>query len=421
MSLFIRTMGFSAGSVVMAFALSWTLLTTVLSGPALSSDYVLGVSDRVRIKVVDWQTTEATARNWDAIDGEYSIGAAGTLSLPLIGETPASGKTTAEVAAQIEATMQQSLALIVRPHASVEITRYRPFFIYGAVQNPGEYPYAPSLTVMRALSIAGGTRRSGDFGMRIERDLINARFNYNLSLEERNRLLARRARLVAELENRERVDVPAELAGNKHAERLMADEEAIFLAGKSRLAISIASFDNLRKLYDAEIVTLEKKSVSQDRQLQLAKAELGSVNGLAERGLVVNQRVLAIERTISDLESRILDLGTQSLRAKQELVKADQEQDNLFNSRKTEITTALQTVQADLGDVTMKVALYGRLVEEALSVDPAAGTATGKVEFRYKVTRGTGTAARSFDVNLDTEVQPGDVIEVISDVRSDGQ
>ena len=47
------------------------------------------------------------------------------------------------------------------PRVTVEVLTYRPFYIYGEVQNPGSYPYVIGLTVRRAVAISGGfTRRA---------------------------------------------------------------------------------------------------------------------------------------------------------------------------------------------------------------------------------------------------------------------
>jgi polysaccharide biosynthesis/export protein len=42
---------------------------------------------------------------------------------------------------------------------AVEIESYRPFFILGEVAAPGQYPYAPNMTVESAVAIAGGFSR----------------------------------------------------------------------------------------------------------------------------------------------------------------------------------------------------------------------------------------------------------------------
>jgi polysaccharide biosynthesis/export protein ExoF len=81
-------------------------VSLVLVPAAWAGEYQLGVQDKLRIRVVEWQTIEGTFREWDAVSGEYTVGASGSLSLPLVGDTPASGKTTAEIAAAIGETLQ---------------------------------------------------------------------------------------------------------------------------------------------------------------------------------------------------------------------------------------------------------------------------------------------------------------------------
>ena len=49
---------------------------------------------------------------------------------------------------------------------SVEVSQYRPIFILGEVKNPGQYPYEPGMTMLTAVSVAGGFTYRGvkDYG-----------------------------------------------------------------------------------------------------------------------------------------------------------------------------------------------------------------------------------------------------------------
>ena len=46
--------------------------------------------------------------------------------------------------------------LILHPIVAVEVSTYRPFYILGEVNTPGQYPFRPDMTVLTAISIAGG-------------------------------------------------------------------------------------------------------------------------------------------------------------------------------------------------------------------------------------------------------------------------
>lgn len=85
----------------------------------------------------------------------YIVSDEGAVSLPILGTVAVSGKSTAQAEKQIaDALLARQLA--VQPNVSVQIVKYRPFFILGEVKNPGAYAYVPGMSVLTAISIAGG-------------------------------------------------------------------------------------------------------------------------------------------------------------------------------------------------------------------------------------------------------------------------
>ncbi len=107
-------------------------------------EYRLGVADKVRVTVFG----EA------ALTGEFLVGGNGKISLPLIGETQASGLTISEFQTEVAEALRNGF--ITEPRVSAEVLNYRPFYILGEVTTPGEYPYTNSLTVLNAVATAGG-------------------------------------------------------------------------------------------------------------------------------------------------------------------------------------------------------------------------------------------------------------------------
>ena len=67
---------------------------------------------------------------------------------------PARGRTPQGLAADITARLRNGF--IREPSVAVEVESYRPFFILGEVQAPGQYPYVPNMTAESAVAIAGG-------------------------------------------------------------------------------------------------------------------------------------------------------------------------------------------------------------------------------------------------------------------------
>jgi len=91
----------------------------------------------------------------DQLTGEFRINDSGNIAIPLLGAVHAAGLTTGQLGDEI-ATELQKKDLLKNPSVSVEVLAYRPFFILGEVTKPGEYPYEPGMTVLTAVSIAGG-------------------------------------------------------------------------------------------------------------------------------------------------------------------------------------------------------------------------------------------------------------------------
>jgi polysaccharide export outer membrane protein len=106
--------------------------------------YRLDSGDRLRLQVF----------GQDGLSNSYTVDAAGNVSLSLIGAVPARGLTTAELARTIAARLRAGY--LREPHVSVEVEAYRPFFILGEVNAPGQYPYVANMTAESAVAIAGG-------------------------------------------------------------------------------------------------------------------------------------------------------------------------------------------------------------------------------------------------------------------------
>lgn len=385
------------------------LLATMAPVPLMADEYRLDTQDRLRIRVVEWQTVEGTFREWSAVSGDYLVGASGNLSLPFLGETPAAGKTTAEIAETISETLQQKFGLSQRPETSVELAEYRPFYVFGDVETPGQYPYAPGLTVIKAMSIAGGLRNSS--GQRAERDFLNAKGSYDVLADEKLRLLVKRARLTAEAQGKSSFETPKDLPASPELEAIVADESAVMAARQGRLKRQLEALDSLKQLLESEIDSLEQKSVTQRRQIDLAKKELSDIGSLAEQGLVVNTRILNTERTIADLEGRLLDLETAILRAKQDISQATQDAINLQDGLEADITGERQRVEADLAAAELKIDMNRGLMAEALSVAPALAL-TDEADVEIVVQRAVDGEVREIAAEETSTVNPGDVIKV---------
>ncbi len=106
--------------------------------------YHLGSGDKLRI----------TVYNEPALTGEYNVTPAGAVAFPLIGAVDVANHTIEQVTADI--VRRLDTGYVHDPRVSIEVLNFRPFYILGEVNHPGEYPYSSGLTVEKAVALAGG-------------------------------------------------------------------------------------------------------------------------------------------------------------------------------------------------------------------------------------------------------------------------
>ncbi|NNH31276.1 sugar ABC transporter substrate-binding protein [Rhizobium sp. SEMIA 4085] len=387
------------------------------SGFARAADYQLGTMDKLRIRVAEWQTAEGAIRDWSVVSGDYTIGPSGSLSLPFVGDLPASGKTTDAIAKEIGAALQKQFGLKDRPSASVELAQFRPVFLTGDVENPGEYPFAPNLTVVKAVSIAGGLRRA-DAGQRFARDFINAKGDAVVYTTERNRLIARKARLQAETSKSDTIEMPQELKDLPEAKALLASEMALMNTRKKRLTLQLQALDDLKSLLQAEIESLGKKTETQTRQLELAKEDRDKVENLAEKGLALSARKMAAEQRAADTEATLLDIDTNILKAKQDISQANQDEITLRNDWDAKLSQELQDTESELDTLNLKIATSDALMSEALaqSNDAARFDPQNAASISYSLVREVDGQSKEVPATENSTLQPGDLIRVTAGV-----
>ncbi len=125
-------------AVLYCLVLSLFLLQT-----AHAEIYKLGAGDSIRINV--FQEPDLSV--------EAKISNNGTIDYPLIGYLKIAGLSLADAEVLIERKLRGDY--LIDPQISVSIIHHRPFFITGAVREPGSYEYQPGMTVRQAAAIAG--------------------------------------------------------------------------------------------------------------------------------------------------------------------------------------------------------------------------------------------------------------------------
>lgn len=383
------------------------------SAPAYTpNDYRLGPQDKLRLRVFEWQTAKGEVREWTALSGSFVVSARGTIALPFLGEVAVEGRTTGALGTEIGAALQNRLGLTDRPQAAVEIEEHRPFYVTGRVRDPGAFAYRPGLTTLQAFSLAGGLEDRAAYGSRVTRDLISAKGNIDILAEERERLLVRRARIAAQTADTPLEPPALDGVSPERMASLVADERAIMDARNTSLEREVAALEDLEQLLTREIEGLRAKLVSLERQVELARKERRGVNKLSQQGLAVTARVLASERMVADMESRMLDMNTAILRAQQEIAKARQTAAGLRASHVARIAQERLDTEAELGRIASKLELQRGLRNEALTFAASSATEEETVAPRFALVRAVAGRTVRIAAEASTPVMPGDVLDV---------
>lgn len=377
------------------------------SGLAASS-YIVRADDKLAVKIFQFPE----------LNGEYTVSANGTISIATIGDIRVGGLSTKEAASRISQRFVQA-RLSDKPGASVELIESRPVYVVGDVQKPGAYPFRPGLTVLQAVSLAGGWLRFNDPGlMRIERDAINIKGDMRTLIRKYYALIASQARLKAELFAEGNIEFPAQLTQRARSDaaltQLMDEEKTLWGIHTEAMKKQIASLQRSRSLYERQIQAITRQIQANKVQYDSVGKELKKIKILVGRGLSTATRQMGLERMQAQIEMTEQGFQTLILQARQGISQVDQKMFDLKSERNAALTAELQRTRLDLDEVGVKFQTnQSLLVEAQLTAPTLIGDSDGIIVTRsLSVDRVRDGKAQTIDVDERTELLPGDVLRV---------
>jgi polysaccharide export outer membrane protein len=122
-----------------------------VAAPVLPAGYVIGPDDVLQI--VFWREKE--------LSGDVVVRPDGRISLPLLNDVVAAGRTPDELRATL---LTEASKYFGNPNPTVVVKeiRSRKVFITGAVEKPGPYIVTSPTTVLQLISMAGGLKEYAD-------------------------------------------------------------------------------------------------------------------------------------------------------------------------------------------------------------------------------------------------------------------
>jgi protein involved in polysaccharide export with SLBB domain len=383
-----------------------TLLTTlfaVLSQLAAAAEYHIGAQDKLRIKV----------HEWPALSDDMSVSPAGTLSLPIIGMLTVAGSTTAEIANEISNRLQVRTKLPERPFTSVEILQFRSFYVVGDVQRPGDYQYRPQMSVLMAVSIAGGAYRPPETALvRVERDIVVSQSGIAVLENTKRMLTLRKARLEAELAGQKSLGLDR---GLTYPPGMEEEELALMRARTENHEAQVAGFRSQIQHAQEEIELSEARVKANAKQQLSAEKEAVGLRRLSEKGLGLTYREAVLERLTAKIEGDDREIDVQIARARQIVSQAESSLAKLVSERERDIRTELRQVAVQLDEADQQILLQRNLLVEAETFgafNQLTRIGKNKPRLRFRIARTGDEGTAEFDVGQHDQVQPGDVVIV---------
>jgi polysaccharide biosynthesis/export protein ExoF len=349
-------------------------------------------------------------RGQSEFSGDYRINPDTTISLPRLGRVNVGAMTASDLEAYLGERLSASLRQDVS--ATVEVVRFRPFFMTGQVSSPGSVEWRPDLTLIQAISLSGGVARpSSASGIDTpERRLLleQARVRHGFAV-------AQLARVKAEKSGKDSVETEQLLSGYI-AKALPESRDALeqFLSRQNQLlgeqrAAHESRVAGLTRERDAVLHELEAARAQSDEvklQVELTESHMEGIESLKSQQLLTNTRYLEYRRGLAEIRVRYSESIQIVQRARTRYNALERELLTLQSEREALLNDRIEGLEREIAELELTLGGPSGLME--------AGLGQLQPSLTYHIARRTGAGVQTFVANLFTEVYPGDVVIVSS-------
>ncbi|MDW4549736.1 polysaccharide biosynthesis/export family protein [Defluviimonas sp. D31] len=343
----------------------------------------------------------------------------GSLSMPLVGEVSAAGRTMPDLRESIRAAIasrlvpvytpngQEHLRSFARDQVSAWISEYRPVFVSGDVARAGEFKFRPGMTVRQVIAAAGGVALAPAMGPIVNTAGLEA--DYVGAWHSLAAIEARVWRLRTELGEEigfEPVELPPPPQRNTALEDILRVETDL------REARAL-DHERERSFLERSLTQIDQQTAVLVRQLEVEKeteiadaADLEQARELSGKGLYTQSRISDIRSAALISATRRLQTETNLMQLERRKTEIARELERLDDRRHVSLLDEIQQARVKrAGEAAKLNALVARM--EAAGVAPPAVT---KGEIVVTLVR--ADAVEPLAASLDLVLQPGDVVQV---------
>jgi polysaccharide export outer membrane protein len=350
----------------------------------------------------------------------------GSISYPLLGTFVVAGLSPSEVRAKIRATLpskvfrqraldgRETVVVIEADQVTANVVEYRPIYVNGDVSRPGEQIYRPLMTVHQAVALAGGYevmrfRMNNPF-----LDSADFRGDYESFWTEFAKEQAHIWRLKMELGEEENLDqkilqdAPIPASTISQITRLEIEQ----LKGRQDDYVREKEFlQRGIKQADEQIGVLSEQLQKEEAGLQADTQDLQRITELFGKGAVPMPRITDSRRALLLSSTRALQTIAQIMTTRKHRDDFSRQLERLDDQRSINLRQELQDAGVKLNQIRAKLQALGEKIQyTALVRSQLIRGAGGKPQIT--IVRKGGTGRERFSAEEDSELQPGDVVEV---------
>jgi polysaccharide export outer membrane protein len=350
----------------------------------------------------------------------------GNISLPLVGTLPVAGLPLSQIRAKIGAALAskvfrqrssdgREIAIVIdADEITTTVAEYRPVYMSGDVSRPGEYPYRLSITARQLVAVAGGYDV-----MRIRMnnpslESADLRSQYGLLWTELAKEQARMWRVKIELGEATQLNpgIPTDGPTSRSAISEILNAEREYLKTKqSDYQQEKAYLQHSVRQGDDEVRVLSEQQKKDDEALQTDIEDLQKSTDLYGKGALISPRVTDARRAVLVSSTRKLQTSAQLLQVKKMQDEFVRRLAKLDDQRRLDLLRELQDSSVKLNEIREKLQSVGEKLQYTAMVRSQLVQGTGSRPDIAIIRKGEKGPERIV-ASEDTELQPGDAVEV---------
>lgn len=369
---------------------------------------------------------EITAFGVPELKQDTAIDVDGQVYFPVLGRLKAAGLSLAQLRDKVRELVPSKVfrhrnqegrdyPVVVSPdEVSVDVVQYRPIYLDGDVAKPGAQTYRPGLTVRQAIALAGGYDVMRFRGRDPFLESADFRAEYYTLWTEFAKEQAHIARLESQLADK------SELSRQSRVETPILPSVVASITDLEAKQLQAEIIDHhdeqahLRNAIDQERRRISILSQTEAQEKEGAAAEARDLEEMRQnfaKGVIPSNRMTEMRRM--SLLSSTQVLQTTALLATVERQEEDLQRKLRQNDNQWRIdhTRELQEARVRLENIRVRIQSVGEKLEYAGLVRSQLVRGRGGAPDIH-VFRGRDKAGQGLQADEDTELMPGDVVEV---------